>query len=217
VPTTIEFVERDSMLAVEQLLERQVPFDDAAAQLLIQLDGNRREQVDADMETVGELCLQHGAREVLVARDRPTRDRLWEARRKIIEALKHASPINHMEDVVVPRSEIPRLLQGIREIAGKHGVRIISFGHAGDGNVHVNVLKDDLPMERWNDLVPAVSEEIYRLALSLGGTITGEHGIGATRRKYLPLALDAAQIEIQRLIRTAFDPNHILNPNKIFP
>jgi glycolate oxidase len=217
VPTTIEFMERDSMLAVERLLEREVPFDDAAAHLLIQLDGNRREQVDADMEVVGDLCLQHGARDVLVARDRPTRDRLWEARRKIIEALKHASPINHMEDVVVPRSEIPVLLKGIREIAQKHGVRIISFGHAGDGNVHVNVLKDDLPMERWDALVPAVSEEVYRLTLSLGGTITGEHGIGATRRKYLPLALDAVQIEVQRRIRDVFDPNHILNPNKIFP
>jgi glycolate oxidase len=217
VPTTIEFMERDSMLAVEQLLERKVPFDDAAAHLLIQLDGNHREQVDADMEVVGDLCLQHGARDVLVARDRPTRDRLWEARRKIIEALKHASPINHMEDVVVPRSEIPPLLKGIREIAQKHSVRIISFGHAGDGNVHVNVLKDDLPAERWDALVPPLSEEVYHLALSLGGTITGEHGIGATRRKYLPLALDAAQIEVQRRIREAFDPNHILNPNKIFP
>lgn len=217
VPTTIEFMERDSMLAVEQLLEREVPFRDAAAQLLIQLDGNRREQVDADMEVVGDLCLKHGALDVLVARDRPTRDRLWEARRKIIEALKHASPINHMEDVVVPRSEIPRLMKGIHEIAGAYGVRAISFGHAGDGNVHVNVLKDALPMERWDALVSAISEDIYRLTLSLGGTITGEHGIGATRRKYLPLALDAAQIAVQRQIREAFDPNHILNPNKIFP
>lgn len=217
VPTTIEFMERDSILAVEQLLERQLPFDDAEAHLLIQLDGNRREQVDADMEVVGELCLRHGARDVLVARDRPTRDRLWEARRKIIEALKHASPINHMEDVVVPRSEIPRLLRGIRAIAEKHGVRIISFGHAGDGNVHVNVLKDNLPMKRWEALVPVVTEEIYRLTLALHGTLTGEHGIGATRRKYLPLALDPAQIEIQRRIREVFDPNHILNPNKIFP
>jgi glycolate oxidase len=166
---------------------------------------------------VGQLCLDHGARDVLVARDRPTRDRLWEARRKIIEALKHASPINHMEDVVVPRSEIPRLLRGIHDLAEKHGVRLICFGHAGDGNVHVNALKGEMTMERWQALVPTLSEELYRLTLSLGGTISGEHGIGATRRKYLPLALDAAQIEIQRRIRDVFDPNHILNPQKIFP
>jgi len=217
LPTTIEFMERDSVLAVERLSGKDVPHDDAAAHLLIQLDGNRPEAVDADYEVVGELCLAHGARDVLVARDRRTRDRLWEARRLIIESLNHESPVNHMEDVVVPRAELPPLLRGIKEIARRHGVRIICFGHAGDGNVHVNVLKDDLPDGRWESLVPDVAEAIYRLALSLGGTITGEHGIGATRRKYLPLALDAAQIELMRGIRAVFDPNGVLNPGKILP
>ncbi len=217
VPATIEFMERDSMLAVERLLQRSVPFSDAAAHLLIQLDGNVDAAVDADFQMVGDLCLQQGARDVLVARDRPTRDRLWETRRKIIEALRNLSPINHMEDVVVPRSEIPRLLQGIREIAQQNAVRIISFGHAGDGNVHVNVLKDDLPIERWEALVPIVAESIYHLALGLDGTLTGEHGIGSTRRKYLPLALDPYQIAVQRRIRAAFDPHGILNPEKVFP
>jgi glycolate oxidase len=152
-----------------------------------------------------------------VAKDRHTRDRLWEARRMIIEALKHESPINHMEDVVVPRAALPALLRGIKEISVRHDVRIVCFGHAGDGNVHVNVLKDDIPKERWEILVPALSEEIYRLTLSLKGMITGEHGIGATRRQYLPMALEEAQIELMRRIKSAFDPNHILNPGKIFP
>jgi glycolate oxidase len=217
LPTAMEFMEQDSLLAVERLLQRELPYRDAAAHLLIQLDGNTPAAVDADMELVGDLCLQHGAQDLLVARDRPTRERLWEARRKIIDSLNNESPVNHMEDVVVPRAEIHRLLRGMKEIAGRHGVRIISFGHAGDGNVHVNVLKDDLPLERWEALMPAVQEEIYRLALALGGTITGEHGIGATRRRYLPLALDEAQIELMRRIRAAFDPNDILNPNKILP
>jgi len=217
LPTTIEFMERDSILAVERLLQKEVPYHDAAAHLLIQLDGNRWEAVEADFEEVAELCLEYGARDVLVAKDRPTRDRLWEARRMIIEALNHESPVNHMEDVVVPRSEIPPLLKGIKEIARKYDVRIINFGHAGDGNVHVNVLKDDIPDDRWEALVPAVAEEIYRLTLSLGGMITGEHGVGATRRRYLPLALDETQIELMRRIRAVFDPNHILNPGKIFP
>jgi glycolate oxidase len=217
VPTTIEFMERDSLLAVEELLQKELPHDDAAAHLLIQLDGNRWEEVDADVEVVGELCLEHGARDVLVAKDSRNRDRLWQARRSIIDALNHASPINHMEDVVVPRAAIPALLKGIKEIAGRHDVRIINFGHGGDGNVHVNVLKDDVPDDRWQALVPLVAEEIYQLTLSLGGMITGEHGIGATRRRYLPLALDDAQIEVMRRIRGAFDPNRILNPGKIFP
>ncbi len=217
LPATIEFMEQDSILAVERLLQKKVPYDDAAAHLLIQLDGNRPEAVDADYEAVGEICLAHGARDVLVARDSRTRDRLWEARRAIIDALKHESPVNHMEDVVVPRAEIPALLRGIKEIARQHGLRIVCFGHAGDGNVHVNALKDDMPDDRWQALVPVLSEEIYRLALSLGGTITGEHGIGATRRRYLHLALDPVQIEMMRRIKDAFDPHHILNPGKIFP
>lgn len=217
VPTTIEFMEQDSLKAVERVLKKEFPYNDAAAQLLIQLDGNSPEAVDADTETVGELCFKHGARDVLVAKDRPTRQRLWEARRMIIESLNIESPVNHMEDVVVPRSEIPFLLKGIREIALAHSVRIISFGHAGDGNVHVNVLKDDLPLDRWEDLVPVVAEAIYRLAISLGGTITGEHGIGYTRRQYLPLAIDPFQIEVMKGIKAAFDPHALLNPNKIFP
>jgi glycolate oxidase len=216
LPTTIEFMEQDSILAVERLLKKEVPFSDAAAHLLIQLDGNLQEAVDAEMEVVGDLCLEHGARDLLVAKDRPTRERLWEARRMIIDSLNHESPVNHMEDVVVPRAEIHYLLRGIKEIGRRHGVRIINFGHAGDGNVHVNVLKDDLPLAQWEALVPVLTEEIYRLALSLGGTITGEHGIGATRRGYLSLALDEVQIDLMRQIREVFDPQHILNPGKIF-
>jgi len=202
---------------VERLLEKTVPFSDASAHLLIQLDGNLQEAVDAEMETVGDLCLEHGARDLLVAQDRPTRDRLWEARRMIIESLNHESPVNHMEDVVVPRAEIHRLLKGIKEVSARYGVRIVSFGHAGDGNVHINVLKDDLSEATWETLVPEVTEEIYRLALSLGGTLTGEHGIGATRRRYLSMALSEAQIDLMRQIRAVFDPNQILNPGKIFP
>jgi len=217
VPATIEFMERDSILAVEKLLEKDQPYRDAAAHLLIQLDGSHQEAVDADFEVVGELCLEHGARDVLVARDRHTRDRLWEARRMIIDALNHESPINHMEDVVVPRAELPRLLKGIKEIAEQNAVRIICFGHAGDGNVHVNVLRDDVTDDRWAIAVPAVTDAVYRLTLSLGGMLTGEHGVGATRCKYLPLALNEAQIEVMRRIKDAFDPNQILNPAKIFP
>ncbi len=149
VPATIEFMERDALLAVEELLGKEVPYNDAVAHLLIQIDGSHQEAVDAEYNLVGDLCLDHGARDVLVAKDRATRDRLWEARRMIVEALKHASPINHMEDVSVPRAQIPALLKGIKEISRRYGVRMVNFGHAGDGNVHVNVLKDTLPDERW--------------------------------------------------------------------
>jgi len=217
IPTTIEFMERDSVQACERLLGKEIPYHEAAAQLLIQLDGQRQEEVNVMLEIVSDLCLANGALDVLVASNRATRDRLWEARRAIIEALNHESTINQMEDVVVPRSEIPVLLQGMRQLSERYGVRIISFGHAGDGNVHVTVLKDALSDEEWEALIPPLQTDIYRLALSLGGTLTGEHGIGVTRRRYLPLALDETQIEVMRRIRRAFDPNGILNPNKIFP
>jgi glycolate oxidase len=135
----------------------------------------------------------------------------------IIDALNNESPVNHMEDVVVPRASLPSLVEGIKDSATRHSARIVCFGHAGDGNVHVNVLQDAIPDEQWPDLVRSAREEIYHLTLSLGGTITAEHGIGATRREYLPLALDQAQIDLMRRIREVFDPNHILNPAKIFP
>ncbi len=217
VPTAIEFMERDIVHACQRFLGKELPYAGAAAQLLIQIDGNHRGALDEAYETVAELCLEAGARDVLVAADRPTRDRLWEARRAIIDALNFASPVNHMEDVVVPRAEIPALLRGIHQLAAQHGVRILSFGHAGDGNVHVTALKDDLDEAAWAALVPRLSEAVYRLALSLGGTITGEHGIGAIRRQYLPLALEEAQLGVMRRIRAAFDPHGILNPGKIFP
>jgi glycolate oxidase len=217
VPTAIEFMERDVVHACQRFLDKELPYADAAAQLLIQLDGNNKVALDEDCETVAELCLDSRALDVLVAADRPTRDRLWEARRAIIDALNHESPVNHMEDLVVPRAQIPALLRGIRQTAERLGVRILSFGHAGDGNVHVTVLKDNLGDEVWAQVVPDATEATYRLALSLGGTLTGEHGIGAIRRQYLPLALEEAQIEVMRRIRAAFDPNGILNPGKIFP
>ena len=217
VPTAIEFMERDIVHACQQFLDKELPFADAQAQLLIKLDDNNKAALDEDMETVADLCLDAGAQDVLVAADRPTSDRLWEARRAIIDALNFESPVNHMEDVVVPRAQIPALLRGIHDLAECLGVRILSFGHAGDGNVHITALKDNLDDETWEAIVLEVTESIYRMALSLGGTLTGEHGIGFIRRQYLSLALEEAQIEIMRGIRATFDPNGILNPGKIFP
>jgi len=216
IPTTIEFMTRDTVKACERLMGKEVPFSDATAQLLIQLTGQRQEEVEADMDRVGELCLDHGAIDVLVASDRATSDRLWEARRLIIEALKHESPINHMEDVSVPRANIPPLIRGIQEIGERVGVRALCFGHAGDGNVHVNLLKGDLDQQVFEQRLVEARQAIYDLTLSLGGTLTGEHGIGATRKAYLAQALGEVQVDIMRRIKDVFDPNHILNPGKIF-
>ena len=217
VPVAMEFMERDSILAVEKLQEKEVPYNTAAAHLLITLDGNDRGVIEAECEKIGEICFENKAIEVLMADTPQLRDRLWGARRLIIEALQNLSPdrIIDTEDIVVPRTELPQLLKQIKEVAEKYSLNIVSFGHSGDGNVHVNIIKD-IPDDEWKEKDPKASEEIYRLAISLGGMITGEHGIGLARKKFLSLSVDEEQIAIMRKIKDAFDPSYILNPGKIF-
>ncbi len=218
VPTALEFMTRDSILAVKALTDKDIPHADAEAHLLITLDGNDRAAIESEYEKVGEICMENGAADVLVADNPKLRDRLWEARRMIIEALQHLSPekIMDTEDLVVPRARIPDLLARMREISDAHGMKIICFGHAGDGNVHVNVIKD-MPDEVWKEKRAAVANDMYRAALDLSGSITGEHGIGLTRRRYLPMAVSQTQIELMRQIKKSFDPLNILNPGKILP
>jgi glycolate oxidase len=218
VPVALEFMERDSLLAVEKLLEREVPFRGSAAHLLITLDGADRASIDADSERIGEICLNNGAVDVLVADNAPTRERLWEARKKLIEAVKHLSPQKVMEtmDVVVPRSEIPALLDRVKAIAREEALNIISFGHAGDGNVHVCVVKD-MDDAAWKARMPTAADRIYRACVGLGGMITAEHGIGLVRKEYLHHNLDPVQIALMKRIKESFDPDYLLNPAKIFP
>ncbi len=217
IPTGIEFMEKESVHAAEKLLEKEIPFHDAAAHLLITVDGNDKKSIEADYEKIGEICLENGAIDVLVADNIQMQDKLWEARRVIIEALQALSPqrIMDTQDVVAPRSRLPELLKRIREVADKYSLNIVNFGHAGDGNVHVCIIKD-VPEDVWNDKRPRATEEIYRIAVSLGGTITGEHGIGLTRKNFLSLGLDEVQIDLMKKIKQDFDPNNILNPGKIF-
>lgn len=216
LPTCIEFMERDSLVTCERHLKKELPLREASAFLLIKLDGNQKGDVEALCESVGEVCFEHNAIDALVAEDRPTQERLWEARRVIIEALKERSPINHMEDIVVPRARINDFLREMRKLQERYQYPIICFGHAGDGNVHVNILKEDRPQEEWERNIPAISKEIFDITLRLGGQITGEHGIGCKRMRYLPRAVDSETLKLFRGIKQLFDPNNILNPGKIF-
>ena len=216
VPTAIEFMERKAIRITEEYLNKDVPFHDAEAQLLIEIDGHRESEIEQDYEMIGEILLKSGAYDVFVADSSPAQRRLWEIRRSILEALKAVSPILCGEDVVVPRMAIPTLIKDVKRITERNGFEAICFGHVGDGNVHIEIMKGDSDYELWRQVLPKMIEEIFDTVLSLGGMITGEHGVGFTKKKYLPKALGEDQVNLMRRLKGAFDPNNILNPGKIF-
>jgi len=216
VPAAMEFMEGKAVLAAEEFLEKRAPFGEAGAHLLIQLDGNDREQLRREYEVIGEVALSHQAMDVLVAEDRPTQDRLWEVRRALSEALTQKSPVRERQDVVVPRARIPELFRNMAEIQRRRDMEIISFGHIGDGNIHVNILKESMDPKAWEETLPGVLDDLFSAVLRLGGTISGEHGIGWVKKKYLPRAVDAAALGMMRALKRSVDPQNILNPGKIF-
>ena len=216
-PTVIEFMDQKCLEISRKVMEVGVPFDEAAAHLLIEVDGDDQDEVQAQYEAIGEICLEEGASDVKVADSPKYQEQIWETRRKLRECIKVVSPIKVSQDVVVPRMEIAPLLIGIDEIEKRHGIEILAYGHAGDGNVHVNFLKRDRDESDWKKALEKAVREVFVLAVSLGGTISGEHGIGLTKRDFLPLALNPAAIKAMREIKRTLDPNNILNPGKIFP
>ncbi len=215
-PSGLEFMERSAVRAAEERLGKKFPNGGAAAQLLIEVDGSSEETLDRDVQTIAEVVEQHHAVDVLLAEDRQKVEDVWALRRGIGEAVKSISAYKE-EDTVVPRASLPRLVHGVKEICGRYGITSICYGHAGDGNVHVNILKDKLDDESWQRDVDQAIREIFALTISLGGTISGEHGIGYSQRNYLPLALSPVEINLMKEIKRAFDPHTILNPGKIFP
>jgi glycolate oxidase len=215
VPATIEFMERDAIVLVGKFLGREIPYPDAGAHLLVQIDGNHEQAIFNDLDKIGKLS-HIDAEKIIIAGSPEQRERLWKTRRSIREAIHAASPVFLAEDCVVPRSKIPEFLVELKRYFGSKNLTSVMFGHAGDGNVHIDVLKGDIDYETWKKGLPELKSEIYRRAIALGGTITGEHGIGFIRKDYLHLALTDAEIDLLRRIKAAFDPKGILNPGKIF-
>jgi glycolate oxidase len=218
IPTAIEFMDKLSVQTTCQYLNEQLPYEQAGAMLLIEVDGSNEAQVEQEYETIGELCLEHGAIEVYVADNSTTQERVWSVRRNIAEAFKVYSPVQSLEDIVVPFAQIPDLIPELERLSETYNVKIPCYGHAGDGNLHATVVKHpDTPMDQWPELEEAVLRDLYRVVADLGGTLSGEHGVGSKRRAFLPLIMDETLIDVQRRIKAAFDPNEILNPGKIFP
>lgn len=217
IPTAIEFMDESSFKASCQYLNETIPVAEAGAMLLIEIDGENRELVESEYETIGELCISNGAIEVYVADNYTTIERIWKIRRNVAEAFKVVSPHQSLEDIVVPISNIPDFVRGLAEIIDKYDVPIPCYGHAGDGNLHATVVKNpDFTMEKWHEILPEVLTEMYKLTAQLGGTISGEHGIGSKRKQYMKLVMNEDQLNVMRSIKKALDPNNILNPGKIF-
>jgi glycolate oxidase len=214
-PSAIEFIEKLAVKAAEEKLGKKFPNGDAEAQLLIEVDGNYEENLSKDIEKIAEVVSKYNALDVLIAEDRQKVEDVWVLRRAIGEAVKSISAYKE-EDTIVPRAKLPDLVKGVKEICSKYGITSICYGHAGDGNVHVNILKDKLDDAAWNKYTETAIREIFKLTVSLGGTISGEHGIGYSQKKYLPIALSDVEIKLMKEIKKVFDPNNILNPGKIF-
>ncbi|MBV6479881.1 MAG: putative FAD-linked oxidoreductase [Ignavibacteria bacterium] len=214
-PSALELMEKSAMQAAERQLGKKFPNGDAEAQLLIEVDGNYEDSLDRDIEKIAEIVTENGAYDVILAEDNNKMNELWSLRRCIGEAVKSISEYKE-EDTVVPRARIPELINGVKKISGKYGITTICYGHAGDGNVHVNILKDNLDEKTWESNLETAIKEIFRLTVSLGGTISGEHGIGYSQKNYLPIALSETELALMKSIKKTFDPNNIMNPGKIF-
>lgn len=214
-PTAVEFMEREVIACAEEYLGKQFPDSSADAYLLVRLDGESREGLKAGMERLTDLALRIGAKDVLLADTEERKESIWNARGAFLEAIKNSTSEMDECDVVVPRERIPAFVRRSGEIGREAGVRVCSFGHAGDGNLHIYVCRDDMESQAWEAAVRQVMERLYEAARSLGGEVSGEHGIGHAKRRFLRESLGETQLALMRGIKNVFDPNAILNPGKV--
>jgi glycolate oxidase len=210
IPRALEFVDREALRAVENYLKEDVS-GGAAAMLLVEVDGPAL-TTEREIAQIDAVCRKAGAVRTAMAETDSEREHIWKARRSISPALYTIKPKKVNEDIVVPRSRIPDILREIAAIGQKYGLLIVNFGHAGDGNIHTNIMVDDADLPKAGRAV----KEIFEATLRLKGSISGEHGIGLSKAAYLPMEIGPAALAAMKRIKDALDPNHILNPGKIF-
>ncbi len=214
VPASLELMDQTAITCIEEAMKLGLNTN-VEASLIIETDGANEQNVLSEIEVAAKICQDTGARSVKTAQSEAERANLWKARRSISPALARKAPNKLGEDVTVPRSAIPEMLQRVRAISAKHGLPIVIFGHAGDGNLHPNILFDKRDPKQWEKVEQMVAEE-FEAALELGGTLSGEHGVGVLKRPYLEKALGSISLDVQRNIKRALDPQNILNPGKMF-
>ena len=215
-PSALEFMERDALewsMRYVQSTGINLP-EDIAAHLLIEVDGNHMDELYRDAEAISQIVQQYDIDEVLFADSHEQKQMLWTLRRKVGEAVKSNS-IYKEEDTVVPRAELPELLTIIKDLGTEYGFKSVCYGHAGDGNLHVNIVKGDMSDEDWNTKLPQGIRKLFKEVVRMGGTLSGEHGIGLVQREYMDIAFNEVQLGLMRQIKQVFDPKGILNPGKI--
>lgn len=216
IPTAIEFMQREVIKDAEVYLGAKFPDSQSDAYLLLMFDGNSTEEIEKDYFSVANICLEQGALDVLISDTEERNESIWKPRGAFLEAIKNSTTYMDEVDVVVPRSKVNYLVEYIKEVEDKAGLRIKCFGHAGDGNLHIYLLKDYLSDEAWNQKMNEAMQLIYDKAHELGGKVSGEHGIGYAKKPYLLQSQDPDVTDLMRKIKEAFDPKNILNPRKIF-
>jgi glycolate oxidase len=217
-PSAMELMERDALDWVCKYVQSNVVKleDDIQAHLLIEVDGNNLDVLMKEMEEISELMGEFNISEILFAESAAQKNELWRLRRGINEAVKN-NAISKEQDTVVPRAELPKLVKGVKEVGGKYKFKTVCYGHAGDGNLHIRLIKGDLTNEQWNgDHIKKAIAEIFTICKQLGGTISGEHGIGLVQQEYMNIVFSEKALDLQRNIKKVFDPNNILNPGKMF-
>lgn len=216
IPTAIEYMSRDTILFSESYLGKKFPDTKSDAYILLTFDGNTDAQVEADMRTVADLCLAElGAPDAYIVDTEERKKAVWNARGAFLEAIKASTTEMDECDVVVPRSKVDEFIKFTHEIAAEEGIRIPSFGHAGDGNLHVYICRDALDEQTWTEKLTRCFDRMYAKAEALGGLVSGEHGIGYAKKRYMQTQYGETQTALMRGIKAAFDDKNILNPGKI--
>lgn len=215
IPTAIEFMQREVILAAEEFLGKKFPDNSSDAYLLLTFDGNSKEDIERDYDRVAQICLEEGALDVYITDTDERKEAVWSARGAFLEAVKATTTEMDECDVVVPRNRVAEFVKYTDELQEQFNIRIRSFGHAGDGNLHVYVLRDELSQEEWKKKLSEVFECMYKKSVELNGLVSGEHGIGYAKRPYLFEQYGDDYMELMRNIKLAFDPKNILNPGKV--
>jgi len=214
-PTAIEFMQREVILAAEEFLGKKFPDNSSDAYLLLTFDGNSIEEIEKAYEGVANICLEQGALDVFITDTDERKEAVWSARGAFLEAVKATTTYMDECDVVVPRNKVAEFINYTNELQKQFDIRIRSFGHAGDGNLHVYVLKDELTDEVWDVKIAEVFEAMYSKSRELKGLVSGEHGIGFAKKEYMLEQLGPVYVELMKNIKLAFDPKNILNPGKV--